>query len=112
MAVPAGSNPSRGAAESRAVQKVRKKLEKIIKEEKNRITPEALKDVSQTSLKLLARHQEDRMDLSKREVEIFDENNSSPAVKELLKKISAEFKKPKELPTLKKRVKEETPPAA
>lgn len=103
------------ANESRAVQKVRKKLEKIIDEEHKAITPDSLKEMSKTIQKWITRHQDLRINLQEKTFKLFNENTSPAQVKskfvgQLLNQLQTEKEKSKELPGLKERIKEEKRP--
>lgn len=98
------------AKDSRHVEKVRKKLEKIIDEETKAITPDSLKEMSKTIQKWITRHQELRINLQEKTFKLFNENTSPAQVKskfvgQLLDQIQSDVKKSKELPGLKERIK-------
>lgn len=98
------------ARESRAVQKVRKKLEKIIDAEHKAITPDSLKEMSKTIQKWITRHQDLRINLQEKTFKLFNENTSPAQVEskfigQLLNQLQGEFKKSEELPTLRERIK-------
>src|SRR5688500_2103648 len=97
------------ANESRAVQKVRRKLEKIITEENKAITPDSLKEMSHTIQKWITRHQGQRINLQEKTFTLFNENTSPAKVKskfvgQLLKQIENDFSKYRETSTLKEKI--------
>ena len=100
------------ANESRAVQKVRKKLEKIIEEEHKAITPDSLREMSKTIQKWINRHQELRINLQEKTITLFNENTSPAQVRskfvgQLFKQLKTDLDRSKELPGLRERIKPE-----
>lgn len=98
------------AKESKAVQKVRRKLEKIIETENKSITLDSLKEMSRNIQKWINRHQDLRINLQEKNIKIFNENQSPAQVKskfvhQLLNQIQDDFKKASPPPDLKERVK-------
>ena len=98
------------ARESRAVQKVRRKLEKIIDQEHKAITPDSMKEMSKTIQKWITRHQDLRINLQEKTFKLFNENKSPAQVKskfvgQLLNQLQGDIKKSEQLPTLKERIK-------
>ncbi|CRX38439.1 hypothetical protein [Estrella lausannensis] len=103
------------AKESKAVQKVRRKLEKIIETETKSITLDSLREMSRNIQKWITRHQDQRINLQEKNIKMFDENQSPAQVKskfvqQLLSQLQDDFKKPGTSPLLKDRVKQSKPP--
>ncbi len=69
------------AQESDQVKKARKKLEKQLKEEKKRITPEALNEVQDKIYRWIERHSRDRVNLRDRNIALYSlfDTNEHPA---------------------------------
>lgn len=65
------------AKESRQIQKARKKIKKQLAEAEKRINPEALKSMSRLIQRQIARHSSERINLKKRQITLFDENQHS-----------------------------------
>jgi len=83
------------AQESRQVEKVRKKLRKLLDEEHKQFTPEKLQETSNLIRMWLGRHSEERINI-KGKVGTFDENRHSKGVqskfvRELLNNIESEY---------------------
>lgn len=103
------------AKESKAVQKVRRKLEKIIETENKSITLDSLREMSRNIQKWITRHQDQRINLQEKNIKMFNENESPAQVKskfvnQLLSQIQDDFKKSGPSPILKERVKQDKPP--
>lgn len=80
------------AKESKEIQKFRKKLKKQISAQKKQLNQEALIHVKQVMTKWIARHSDERVEMRKRRIVVFDENQhpaeiTSPFVHELLNEI-------------------------
>jgi hypothetical protein len=97
------------AKESRQVQKVRKKLEKVLEEEQKRINKDTLQEMSKTIQNWIWRHQSERINLQEKTFKLFNEN-ASPAetkskfVHHLLNQLKKEEGKVREEGGLKGRV--------
>lgn len=81
------------AKESKQVQKARKKLKLQLQEEHKLVTESALKKVSDDIKTWISRHAQDRIQLKKKDISLFDENQHpaklhSRFVKHLLKDLS------------------------
>lgn len=104
------------AKESKAVQKVRRKLEKIIETENKSITLDSLREMSRNIQKWITRHQDQRINLQEKNIKMFNENQSPAQVKskfvqQLLSQIQDDFKKASSAPLLKERVRQPKPNA-
>jgi hypothetical protein len=83
------------AKESKQVQRARKKLESIMKEQKQQITPERLTNAGKVILHYINRHSEQRKSLKSRDFKLFDSNQhpaetKSNYVNQLLSKLKRE----------------------
>lgn len=91
------------AKESRQVEKARKKIERQLLAAEKRTNAETLKAMSLIIKKQLARHQSERINLSKRQITTFDENRhpaktESKFVTKLLKQLKNERSQDKDSP--------------
>lgn len=83
------------ATESKAVQKARKKLEKMLSEEQAHFNQDTLKEVRNAIHKWLARHEPERVTITDKTFTPFDENQlpsttRSDYIQQLLQNIKAE----------------------
>lgn len=62
------------AKESKKVQKVRKKLEKVLDEEHSHFNSDSLKEVRNSIHKWIARHEPERVSIENKTFKLFDEN--------------------------------------
>lgn len=69
-----------GAAESRQVQKARRKLEEQLIEERKKVTPETLAKMVKEIQHYIQRHVGDRETLKAKEITLFDENRHAAKV--------------------------------
>ena len=69
------------AKESKVVQKVRKKLEKVLNEEHAHFNSETLREVRKTIHKWIARHEPERISIENKTFTLFDENKHSSKTK-------------------------------
>lgn len=69
------------AKESKKVQKVRKKLEKVLNEEHSQFNSETLREVRNTIHKWIARHEPERISVENKTFTLFDENRHSTKTK-------------------------------
>lgn len=69
------------AKESKKVQKVRKKLEKVLNEEHAHFNSETLREVRNTIHKWIARHEPERISIENKTFTLFDENQHSSKTK-------------------------------
>lgn len=69
------------AKESAQIEKARKKIEKKLQTAETRVNPEALSKMSRLIQEQLKRHKADRINLKKRHIIAFDENQHPAAVR-------------------------------
>jgi lysyl-tRNA synthetase class I len=69
------------AKESKKVQKVRNKLEKVLHEEHTHFNSETLREVRNTIHKWIARHEPERVSIENKTFTLFDENKHSSRTK-------------------------------
>jgi hypothetical protein len=89
------------AGESRHVQKVRTKLEKIFTSDNKKITPEALREEGKKIKKWITRHQGERINLQEKSIKL----SPAPASPEVQKIFNELTTNKKGFPSLKERIK-------